>query len=208
MRMFRRRFRRRAGFGLLAALLALVLLLHFRYLPAVRRLAAMQAENETSNRINDAVLSCLQDLGLDCSDLVCLEKLSDGSVAAAQWDMTALNLLRGALLTELNRLIPDLDSQTLGVPLGNVFFPALLSGRGGRLPVRVVSLRGANAEPCSSFTRAGINQTLCNLELRVSVELLLLTPAGLVTSEVATCVPVSQTLIVGPVPDTLFTTGE
>ena len=208
MRVFRLRFRRRLRLGLLAMLLTLILLLHFRYLPAVRRLAAMQADNETSNLISEAVAACVSGQNLRYDDLIRIEKNADGSVAAVQLDVVRVNRLRAELLKELENRIPDMDSKALGVPVGNVFFPALLSGRGGRLPVRVVSLRGNGAELHSSFTQAGINQTLHSLELHVSVELLLLTPAGFLTSEVTTDVPVAQTVIVGAVPNTLLTIGE
>ena len=73
--------------------------------------------------------------------------------------------------------------------------------------MRVVSLRSSNAELKSSFTQAGINQTLHSLELEVEVEILLLTPAGFLNLNVDTRVPVAQTVIVGTVPNTLITTG-
>ena len=92
--------------------------------------------------------------------------------------------------------------------LGMLLFPALLSGRGGNLPVRVVSLRSSNAEIGSSFTAAGINQTLHTVELQVSVEMLLLTPAGFLELTTETTVPLAQTVIVGSVPGTLIQTGE
>ena len=112
------------------------------------------------------------------------------------------------LREEIDRVIPDMTGQDFAVPVGNVLFPALFSGRGGNLPVRVVSLRSSNAEIGSSFTAAGINQTLHTVELQVSVEMLLLTPAGFLELKTQTTVPLAQTVIVGSVPGTLIQTGE
>lgn len=208
MRLPGRRLHRRARLGLLLILLALVLLMHFRYLPMVRQLADMEVSNETSNLITDAVSACVREQELTYADLVRLDKNASGGVTAVQIDTARVNLLRAELMNELTKRIPDMDSRSLGVPIGSLLFPALFSGKGGKLPVRVISMRGANAELQSEFTQAGINQTLHSLELSVSVEILSLTPAGFITSEVTTKVPVAQTVIVGAVPDTLLTIGE
>lgn len=212
MRIRRIRFRgirrRRLRLGLLLLLLGLVLLLYLRFIPTVRRLVAMQAENETSNLINEAVSAYLAGERLGYSDLVRLEKDDSGAVTAMQIDMDRANRLRASVLEQVDRRIPDLRSEDVSVPVGNVVFPTLLSGRGGYLPVRVVSLRSSNAELKSSFSQAGINQTLHSLDLDVEVEILLLTPAGFLNLKVDTRVPVAQTVIVGGVPNALITTGD
>lgn len=202
------RGRRRLRLGLALLLLGLVLLLYLRFIPTVRRLVSMQAENETSNLINDAVSAYLAGEQLTYGDLVRLEKDGSGAVTAMQIDMDRANRLRAHVLEQVDRRIPDLSSEDVSVPVGNVVFPMLLSGRGGYLPVRVVSLRSSNAELKSSFSQAGINQTLHSLELEVEVELLLLTPAGFLNLNVDTRVPVAQTVIVGAVPNALITTGD
>lgn len=208
MRFRRLRLRRRLRLGLLLLLLGLVLLLYLRYIPTVRRLVAMQADNETSNLVNAAVGAYLAEERLTYEDLVRLEKNDAGAVTAMHIDMDRANRLRAHVLEQVDRRIPDLDSEDFSVPVGSVIFPALLSGRGGSLPVRVVSLRSANAEFKSSFTQAGINQTLHSLDLEVEVEILLLTPAGFLDLNVNTCVPVAQTVIVGAVPNALISTGD
>lgn len=207
MRIPRLRRGRRLRLGLLLLLLGLLLLLYFRWLPTVRRLAAMQADNETSNLLTAALSAWLEEERIGYADLVHLETGSDGGVTALQINMVAANRLRADVLKQVDRLVPDLRRETIRVPVGNVVFPAFFSGRGADVPVRVVSMRSANAELESGFTQAGINQTLHSLELSVSVELLLLTPAGFQTLSVETRVPVAQTVIVGAVPNALITTG-
>ena len=207
MRIPRLRRSRRLRLGLLVLFLGLLLLLYFRWLPTIRRLAAMQADNETSNLLTAALSAWLSEEQIGYADLVHLETGADGSVAALQIDMVAANRLRSGVLAQIDRTVPDLRREKISVPVGNVFFPAFFSGRGADVPVRVVSMRSANAELESSFSQAGINQTLHSLELAVSVELLLLTPAGFQSLLVETRVPVAQTVIVGAVPSALITTG-
>ncbi len=203
-----RPLRLRTRFVLLGLLLIVALYLHFNWLPTVRALVAMEVDNETSNLINDAVDAYLSGGGLRYDDLVTLERSADGGVAAARIDLTAVNRMKSTILRELDERVPARVRENVRVPLGNVILPALFSGHGGSLPVRVVNLRSTNAELESSFSQAGVNQTLHTLALRVEVDLLLLTPAGIFSRQVTAAVPVAQTIIVGEVPTILFHTGD
>ena len=198
--------RRRLGLLLVLLALGLALYLRFGWLPTVRALVAMEVDNETSDLINEAVDAYVARGQLRYDDLVALERSADGGVAAARIDLAAVNQMKSTVLRELDARVPVRVREGVDVPLGNALLPALLSGRGGSLPVRLVALRSTNAELESDFTAAGINQTLHTLALRVEVELLLLTPAGLMTRQVACTVPVAQTILVGDVPNTLFNT--
>ena len=199
-----RPLRPRTKLLLLALLLIFVLYLHFGWLPAVRALVTMEVENETSNLINEAVDAYLAGGGLSYEDLVTLERTADGSVAAARIELTAVNRMKSVILRELDQRIPGRVRESVRVPLGNVILPALFSGHGGSLPVRVISLRSTNAALESGFSQAGVNQTLHTLSLRVEVDLLLLSPGGIFSRQVSATVPVAQTIIVGAVPNVLL----
>lgn len=196
--------RRRLGLLLVVFGMALTLYLRFGWLPTVRELVIMELDNETSDLINEAVDAYLAEGQIRYDDLVTLERSADGGVAAARIDLAAVNRMKSVVLRELDERVPLRVRESVAVPLGNVLLPALLSGRGGSLPVRVVSLRSTNARLESAFTEAGVNQTLHSLSLRVEVDLLLLTPAGLLSRQVSSSVPVAQTIIVGAVPSVLL----
>ena len=185
-------------------LLALGLYFRFRWLPTVKTLVVMELDNETSNLIDEAVAAYLAQEPLQYDDLVRLEYNRSGAVAAARVDLVQADRMKSAILRELEERIPDRIRQSVRIPLGNTLLPALLSGRGGSLPVRVLSLRSTNAELESSLAQAGINQTLHRLELRVEVELLLLTPAGFINRQVTSTVPIAQTILLGEVPNILL----
>ena len=214
MRLFLRRLRPRRPLRprtlllLLGLLLAAGLYLRFGWLPTVRELVSMELDNETSNLINDAVDAYLERGGLRYEDVVSLERGGDGAVAAARIVLGAVNGMKSVILRELSERLPDRVRQSVRVPLGNVLLPALLSGRGGSLPVRVVTLRSTNAELESGFSAAGVNQTLHTLSLRVEVDLLLLTPAGLMSRQVSASVPIAQTILLGEVPNILIQTDN
>ncbi len=212
MRFFRRLLPRRlrplrprTRFLLLVLVLGLALYLHFGWLPTVRALVSMEVDNETSDLINEAVDAYVAQGQIRYDDLVSLERRADGGVSAARVDLAAVNQMKSTVLRELDARVPARVREKVEVPLGNVLLPALLSGRGGSLPVRLVSLRSTNAELESDFSAAGINQTLHTLALRVEVELMLLTPAGLMSRQVSCSVPIAQTILLGDVPSVQLT---
>ena len=205
---FGRRLGPRGRLVLLALVLALALYLRFGWLPTVRELVIMEVDNETSDLIDEAVDAYIALGQLRYDDLVALERSADGGVAAARIDLAAVNQMKSTVLRELDERVPVRIREKVAVPLGNAVLPALFSGRGGSLPVRVVSVRSTNAELESGFTAAGVNQTLHSLALRVEIDLLLLTPAGLISRQVSCSVPVAQTIIVGAVPSIFCNTGD
>lgn len=207
-RLFRRPLRHHPRLLILVLLLGMVLYFRFNWLPMVQKLVSTQIDTEVSDLINEAVDAYLARGQLQYDDLIHLERTADGRISAARVDLAQVNQMKSVILRELGERLPDRVSRSVRIPVGNVLLPALLSGRGGSLPVRVVSLQSTNAELASSSLQTGINQTLHQLELRVDADLLLLTPAGLLSRQVSTTVPIAQTILVGEVPKILLNTGD
>ncbi len=207
-RWFRRPLRRHPRLLVLLVLLGMLLYFRFNWLPMVRKLVSTQIDTEVSDLINEAVDAYLAQGQLHYDDLIHLERTADGRVSAARVDLAQVNQMKSVILRELGERLPDRVRQSVLIPMGNVLLPALLSGRGSSLPVRIVSLQSTNAELESSSVQTGINQTLHRLELRVDADLLLLTPAGLLSRQVTSTVPIAQTILVGDVPKILLNTGE
>ena len=102
--------------------------------------------------------------------------------------------------------IRELSVEEIGIPIGNLFLPEFLSGKGPLLPVRVIAVSTSDAAFSSSFTEAGINQTLHRINLCISATMAVLTPAGTQSVSAETSVIVAETVIVGAVPQTYLNT--
>ena len=129
------------------------------------------------------------------------------SITALKTNMSEVNRLKTNILNLINDEILALSTDDLGVPLGNLFFPEFLSGRGPEIPVQILSIRNSDASFSSNFTQAGINQTLQQMNLRVSVDVAVLVLGRSNSFTVSSQVVVAETIIVGDVPNTLFQTG-
>lgn len=206
MRIWRRRLLR--WFCILTAV-ALVLLALFRsrYTATICTLAETQVRNATSDLINDAIDGQIESGDIQYDRIVYFEKDLDGRITALKTNMSEVNRLKTAILNLINDEILAMDNSHLGIPLGNLFLPEFLSDRGPQIPVHILSIRNSDAAFGSDFTEAGINQTLHQLTMEVSVDVAILVFGKTLSFTVSSQVVVAETIIVGQVPDTLLQTG-
>lgn len=189
-------------FAILVLSIAVFGLFRGRYRDVIQDLAVTQVKNATSDLTNDAIARQIADGKVEYDRIVYFEKDLDGRITALKTNMTEVNRLKTDILDIINSEILALDSSDIGVPLGSIFLPELLSGRGPVIPVHILSIRNADANFVSHFTQAGINQTLHQVLMEVSIDVSVLvlgeTAAFTMTSEVV----VAETVIVGTVPET------
>lgn len=205
-----RRKRRRRRLLLGAAVLVLsaaALCIELRIAPYLRELSRNQAINAASGAITQAVGAMLREPDTDFSRVIVLEKDVQGRVTALRTDMTQVERMKIAVLDRLDDLIDQINTQKLGIPLGNLLLPDLLAGTGPVLPVRAVSFTMSNVDFFSDFTEAGINQTLQTVKVRFAISLTILTTVGYEDVDVDSDVMVAQTVIVGTVPETYVNLG-
>ena len=191
---------------LIAAILALALL-RVKFSDAIRSLAETQVTNTTSDLINDAIDKQIEEGTIQYDRMVYFEKDLDGRITALKTNMSEVNRLKTDILNLINDEILALSTEDLGIPLGSLFLPELLSGRGPEIPVQVLSIRNSDASFFSNFTQAGINQTLQQINMRVSVDVTVLVLGEANSFTVSSQVIVAETIIVGDVPDTFFQMG-
>lgn len=190
----------------LAAVLGVIARL--RFYPMARDLAVTQVTNRTGNLINDAIDEQIKSGAVDYESMVQLEKGADGKVTALKTNIGEINRLKTLILDIVNEEIYALDVDEIGVPLGSLLFPTFFSGTGPLLPVRVLSISTSDASFQNQFSQAGINQTLHQIIMDVTVQMTILTPAGTEQLDVSTQVVVAETVIVGAVPYSYLTVNE
>lgn len=186
---------------------ALFLMFRSRYRLIIQELAETQIKNTTSDLTNDAIAKQIADGIIQYDRIVFFEKDLDGRITALKTNMTEVNRLKTDILNIINDEILALDTSDIGIPLGSFFLPEFLSGKGPVIPVHVLSIRNSDAVFRSNFAQAGINQTLHQLIMVVSVDVSVLvlgqTSSFTITSEVV----IAETVIVGSVPNTFLQTG-
>lgn len=206
MRWWFRRLLRRI---LVLVLVIAVVFLAFRakYRDIVRDLAQTQVKNSTSDLTNDAIAKQIANGNIAYDRLVFFEKDLNGKITALKTNMSEVNRLKTDILNIINDEILALDASSIGIPLGSLFLPELLSGKGPAIPVHILSIRNSDASFVSHFEQAGINQTLHKLTMVVSIDVSVLALAETNSFTIESEVVVAETVIVGDVPQTFIETG-
>ena len=186
---------------------AVWLLFRNQYDTVIQELAKTQVINSTSDLINDAVSQQIARGNAEYDHIVYFEKDIHGRITALKTNISEVNRLKTDILNIINDSILSQDAGALGVPMGSLFLPELLSGKGPAFPVHILAIRNSDASFESSFTQAGINQTLHQLHMEVVVDVTILVLGQTMSFTVSTNVVIAETVIVGDVPDTFFQTG-
>lgn len=204
-----RRLKKYIRFLVVLALAAVLLFLMFRsrYREIIRELAETQVKNTTSDLTNDAIAKQIAEGVIQYDRIVYFEKDLDGRITALKTNMSEVNRLKTDILNIINDEILALDTSDIGIPLGSLFLPEFLSGKGPAIPVHILSIRNSDATFANSFSQAGINQTLHQLTMVVSVDVAVLVLGETTSFTINSEVVVAQTVIVGDVPNTFLNTG-
>ena len=186
---------------------AVLLVLRTKYRKALTELAQTQVKNVTSDLINDAVDREIAEGTIQYDRLVYFEKDLEGRITALKTNMGEINRLKTETLALINQEILDMDSSALGVPIGSLVLPEVFAGRGFSIPIEILAIRNSDASFSSSFSQAGINQTLQQMKMDVFVDVTVLILGSTESFTVSSQVVVAETVIVGQVPNTYLQTG-
>ncbi|MCL2838059.1 MAG: sporulation protein YunB [Oscillospiraceae bacterium] len=174
-----------------------------RMKPAIDTIAQTRARNLAVREINLAVAEKLAFGGaFDYNDLVEVDKSRDGNVEAIRTNIQLVNLLKSELMLLINERLWHIDTQPIAIPIGNLSRSQLLAGRGPRISINLLPAGDAEVEMLHNFTSAGINQTKHQILLDIRTNIEIIMPTGNTHVQVATQIPVAETIIVGTVPNT------
>ena len=85
--------------------------------------------------------------------------------------------------------------------MGSITNSKLLSGRGPDIKVRIIPVGSVSTDFSDEFIQAGINQTRHKIYLELKTQVRIIVPLGSDIINVSTRVPITDTIIVGDVPD-------
>ena len=182
-------------------------LLRSRIYPVLRSLAETQVKNTASDLINDAIAEQIAMGNIQYDRIVYFEKDLNGRITALKTNIGEINRLKTDVLNIINDEILSTDESSLGVALGSLFLPEFLSGKGPKLPVRILVIRNSEADFYSDFSEAGINQTLHKLNMEVFLDVTVLVLGATTEFTISSHMVVAETVIVGDVPETYLNTG-
>lgn len=184
--------------GLLAVLALVGIEMFIR--PTLKMLLDYKCRTAAERVISDAVFEKLNG-EYDLTELVTLKYDPNGNVAALTADQRKINSLRSLLSDAVNDGIDRLGGEYVGISAGTLTGISMLYGTGHTLNFRIEPKGNAETRLTSSFKSAGINQTIHSIILEVNAELSPMMPGFTETVDISYDILLSESVIVGNVPE-------
>jgi len=174
-----------------------------RVIPSVIEMATMMAKAQTLDIISRKSVDILSQ-EFKYNEMIKIEKDKDGNIILVQADTIKLNYIAAKLSTECNKELSDMNNAIIKVPLGWMGDKSAFYNLGPQITVEMKPMGNISTSYESKFESAGINQTRHKIYLNIVAKLRLKLPLKNQDIEVSTQIPVSDTIIVGKIPNTTF----
>lgn len=187
---------------LLAAVLVVALLLSYR--KSSRQVAMDYAHAEVfslaATAVNDAVYTVMSEL---CDhQLVSVQQNSAGDVVLLQANSAVI----GKIAKETAKIVEDkinsVNHLSISIPIGTLSGVTFLIGSGPKVKFTVDPISSVACKVYSQFESAGINQTLHKIYLEITSKVDVILPSKTSTVTLNTPVLLSESVLVGKIPDT------
>lgn len=167
--------------------------------PMIRATAAYHASIYATNLMNEAVEAELEQL--QDAQLVHIEQNEQTSITSVTLDMLRINQIKTGITERILLELSSEETEVVEVPLGTLLGSEIFSGRGSLIPITLSPMGLANIQMTSGMHQAGINQVLHEVVLSVEVEVSAILPGYSADAKASSDYLISQTVIVGNVPE-------
>ena len=168
--------------------------------PAILEIALSDLETVVNNTIDQVCIQDAADGEITYSKLVQLQYDQNGKLQGLTTDMATLNVLRADMTRAIGQALGKVEEHPIQVPLGTAWGTALFSDLGPNIPVQVLSLESIAGYFESSFASAGINQTRHQIQMVLTVQVVLLLPGGTYDRTFTNKITVAESILMGDVP--------
>ena len=195
-------------FGVIALCIIGFVKIEKRIGPIAQQSALSTLEKELISDANQAVVDALIDENIDSKSLLIAEKNIDGIIQSMSTDYNAINRLKSELAVKIPEILSNKKSIIAEIPIGLLFSDTLFTGVGFRIPFKIFASTTIDIRFYDDFTSAGINQTRYKLMAEIKIPAKVIGMLSQYNTEVVTQVPITETIIIGTVPQTYLTTGK
>ncbi len=180
-------------------LACIVLVYTYQIFPALSDSAKAYASNSVYEALNDSVLSFEEEN--PNRNYISVSYTENGKVSSIIADINGINLTRTKISKEILKKLRTGDARDVKLPVGCLLDSAFLYAKGPKLTFKAVDNNSFVSSVESEFQESGINQTLHRIYLVFSVNVKINLPLQSVSVPVKYKHLISETVIVGEIPD-------
>ncbi len=192
---------------ILLLICALVIYLVNSVGPIIVSFSEAKIKSLTTAAVNSAIFEVMLD-PLSYDNLVTIQKNDSGDITSISANSIIINKLARDMAQSTETYIKKMGEQDIKIPVGTLSGSPLLSGKGFDISIKVLPLGSVKCQFVSEFESAGINQTRHKIYLDVLASISIILPTAQTVVKINTPVLVSESIIVGRVPDTYLATGN
>ena len=187
---------------IMVIIVLMILIIKLQIEPTFFALCDSKATYIATKATGDAIYKRMDEFQYE--DLMILQKDTAGYITAVNANVIEMNKLSSDISTDIQNEMNNIEEEYLKVPLGNFFGMDILSGFGPVITLKIFFVGNVYTTFKTEFDSTGINQTRHRIILEVKSRVRVVAPFMAKATELNVEVPVSETVIVGEVPDNFY----
>ncbi len=168
--------------------------------PSVEALAISQANTYSITLIDEAIHK-LPVAYKEYSELCNINKNTNGDIISVTTNTNVINNIKINLSEKIAQSVKNSHLKELGIPIGNLTGTYIFSGRGPKIPIKILTASSPDIHIDSKFEAAGVNQTKHKISIITNINIKIILPYETLTKKVTYETLLIETIIVGKVPD-------
>ena len=172
-----------------------------RILPIVLNMGEVKIKSEAVKIMNEESVNIYSE-NFKYDDIINIEKDSDGNITMIRADTVKQNYLASQVVLKCDERLSDLEDLGVKIPLGYLTNNVMFYNMGPKITVKMQQVGNITTSYESEFQSAGINQTRHKIYLNLTTTMRVIVPFNSKEVEVTCQIPVSDTIIVGKIPET------
>ena len=192
----------------LLVLLGVSLFLHFKFRPVIKAISVSKAKVISTEAVNEAILQELSEKKEAYNQIVKLEKLENGELTAILSDMEKVNKLKSRVGMIIQNKFLSLKDRKISVALGTLSGIEMFNGLGPSVPMKISVSGNVSTDFKTSFSGAGINQTIYQIYLYIRTRICVMVPGCSCCEDFESSFLVSEIVVLGNVPKVYSSQGN
>ena len=192
----------------LLVLLGVSLFLHFKFRPVIKAISVSKAKVISTEAVNEAILLELSENKEAYNQIVKLEKLENGELTAILSDMEKVNKLKSRVGMIIQNKFLSRKDRKISVALGTLSGIEMFNGLGPSVPMKISVSGNVSTDFKTSFSGAGINQTIYQIYLYIRTRICVMVPGCSCCEDFESSFLVSEIVVLGNVPKVYSSQGN
>lgn len=175
--------------------------------PIVVSLSQEKIRSVSTRVISQSIGDTIINQNISYDELVAISYSSENKIELIEIDSVKVNLLVREITKEVQRHFDNLSNEGINIALGTFTGIPFLYGLGPDISVQLVPVGTVNTKFNSTFTSAGINQTIHRLYFNISASVGMVLPANTQNFETEMEVILCESILVGDIPNVYLQGG-